>query len=72
MTDSQYIEVPQSWAENHKWYARGDNRFNYAITKDGRAVCDPNSMDEFKDLFDELKDSGWVPVIETLYSTDFN
>ncbi len=71
MIENNYIEVPSEWADQKDGTYKNPNVFMSVTTLSGKRVVSANSCNEFPELFEELKATGWQPVFLTLNTEDF-
>ncbi len=66
---AQYIVISQEVAETNVGLRRGVDTFNYAITLDGRYVCNANALQDFGDILPQgtpiitLTDDDFPPIV---------
>lgn len=61
----EYILISKETAETNLGLTRGQDSFNYAVTKDGRYVTSANALESFADILPPN------PEIVTLTDDDF-
>lgn len=66
---AQYIVISQEVAETNVGLRRGVDTFNYAVTLDGRYVCNANALEDFGDILLQgapiitLTDDDFPPIV---------